>query len=187
MRALNNPWVVGALAIAAIGMVGYQILQARGKRPGPVHAALPAPPITSAPRPSGTSPTSGSTIPEETNLAPRLTNVDTNYFEARITNWTESPPHDPFHLLTVKAVQKFAAPSPVPTWKLNAIWQQAGKPLVVIDRKVYQEGEEIGRYKIVRIDEAQVWFQGPEGVESLGFGKRVQRVAGMQSAQSTHH
>ena len=125
--------------------------------------------------------------PRERNIPPRLTNVDTNYFEARITNWTESPQRDPFRLLTMKPVQKFAAPSPVPTWKLNAIWQQAGKPLVVINRKVYGEGQEIEGYKLVKIDEAQVWFQGPEGLESLGFGKPAPRVAGTQSTQSTQH
>ena len=187
MRALNNPWVVGALAATAIGMVGYQILQASGKRPGPLPAALPARAVTPAPKPSGTSPTAGSTIPEEAKVAPQLTNVDANYFEAHITKWTESPQRDPFHLLTVKPIQKSAVLSPVPTWKLKAIWQQAGKPLVVIDRKVYREGDLIEGYRIVSIDDAQVWFQGPEGLESLGFGKRAPRVAGTQSTQSAQH
>ncbi len=188
MKALNNPWVVGALAVTAIAMVGYQVLQAKGARPRLMGAALPHPVTAPAPSPPvSPSTSSGSTIPEETNPAPRLANVDTNYFEARITNWAESSQHDPFHLLTVKPVQKFAAPSPVPTWKLKAIWQQAGKPLVAINRKLYREGDVIDGYRIVRIDDAQVWFQGPEGLESLGFGKRAPRVAGTQNTQSTQH
>ena len=187
MKALNDPWVVGALAISAIAMVGYQLVQAKGARPRPLRPAVSTPVSGAAASVSGAPYRSGLITAEGTNMAVRLTNVDTSYFEARITSWAESPQRDPFHLLSGKPVLKVAAPSPVPTWKLNAIWQQAGKPLVVIHRKVYHEGEEIGRYKIARIDEAQVWFQGPEGLESLGFGKRAPGIAGTQSTQSTQH
>jgi hypothetical protein len=187
MKALNNPWVVGALAVTAVTMVGHSILQPKWARPG-IAGRGPATARRSPPDGSTSIPKSPSINAETTtNVPARLTNVDTDYFEAHVTDWVQAPRRDPFHLLTIKPVRKTAAPSPVPTWSLNAIWQQEGKPLVAINRKVYREGEVIEGYRIARIDEALVWFQGPDGLESLGFGKRAPRIAGTASVHSNQH
>ena len=192
MKALNNPWFVSALAVTAVTLMGYQVLQPKWPHrriAGPATASAPGQrPDTSA----STATTKSSSAENASHVQPPIVSMDTDYLEAHINTWAEAPKRDPFRLIAAKPIEKLAVPFPVPTWKLNAIWQQQGSPMVAINRKVYREGDVVEGYKIVRIEDAQIWFQGPDGPESLGFGKRTPRVAGIQkpaaeSALNTKH
>jgi hypothetical protein len=54
-------------------------------------------------------------------------------------------------------------------WKLKGIWRQTGGRVAAINNGVYSEGDSIDGYKIEKIDGDQIWFQGPERLERLGF------------------
>src|ERR1041385_1402388 len=60
--------------------------------------------------------------------------------------------------------------SPVHSWKLKGIFSQnGGEAMAVINQGIYRAGDEIDGYKIIRIDNDEVWFQGPRSKERLGF------------------
>src|SRR5262249_49140099 len=88
---------------------------------------------------------------------------------SRFEEWLGSPKRDPFHNTTAKG--SGAPPSPVPGWKLSAIWRQTGSRVATINGTIYQEGDQIEGYTIERIESDRVWFRGPIGTEALGFTK----------------
>jgi hypothetical protein len=60
--------------------------------------------------------------------------------------------------------------SPVPTWSLQAIWNQTDSRLAVINGRVCRVGDVIEPgYKLIRIEKDEVWIQGPNRNERLGF------------------
>jgi hypothetical protein len=69
-------------------------------------------------------------------------------------------------------MQELLEPSPIAKWKLNAIWDQTGSRLAVINNAVHQVGDEIAGFKILRIESDEVWFQGPRRKERLGLQNR---------------
>lgn len=166
MKALRSPWVSGALVILAVAVFLYQFRQPRRAQPRPAPAQAPAPvarlPKIKVPLPA---------VPAATNAAvlPAL-GIDRAYAESHLAEWADSPQRDPFFLIPVvsdKPVHQYT--SPVPNWKLKGIWRQTGGRVAAINNRVYSEGESIEGYKIERIEDDQVWFQGPERMERLGF------------------
>lgn len=165
MKPLQNPWIVGALAVVAVGVACYQFVPSRWlSRP----AAQPAPaePMPAhAPAPSAPASTVSKS---KTGVQPEAS-IDRSYFQSRLPNWVDSPARDPFQALTP---QEAAAASPVQQWKLKAIWRQAERNLAAINKGVYAEGDVIEGYKLVAIEDGQVWFQGATR-ERLGFGQHM--------------
>ena len=102
--------------------------------------------------------------------------IDREYVEARFAKWVVSPGRDPFLLLGAepkeKELMEMFEPSPIAKWKLNAIWDQTGSRLAVINSAVHQVGDEIAGFKIIRIESEEVWFQGPHRKERLGLLNR---------------
>ena len=82
---------------------------------------------------------------------------------------------DPFQLIGAPSRTKRdpSIPSPVLSWKLKAIWRQTGGSLAAINNGVFAEGQDIQGYKLERIEGDRVWFQGPDGMESLDFNKKA--------------
>jgi len=188
MKLLRNPVVVGLLAVVALGVVLYQVMGAklfRGRPSAPkpsVAAALPAAPnrAASAPNP-GTKAAGSGTSQKQPSFAtvplPRQ-GVDASAIEDGFKTWVAAPRRDPFWLLApiVEKPGSFESEtnSPVATWTLNAIMNQTDSRLAVIMDQVYRVGDVIQGYKLVRIEQDEVWFQGPTRHERLGFAKATQ-------------
>ncbi len=165
MKPLNNPWVVGALCVVALGLAGYQFL-APHRRPGiSPAAATPAPaPVPS--RPSALS--AHSLAPAQAAAPPSL--IDQTYVLSHLAQWIEAPQRDPF-LLPTASFHGAATGSPVIKWKLRAIWNQTGCRLAVINKGIYAEGDLVEGYRLEKIESDGVWLRGPTGREGLGFTK----------------
>jgi hypothetical protein len=178
MKILQNPFVTGALAIAAVVVVLIQVMPHRpGARSIPkpdivkiANALAPGlvPPVQPPPPPK----------PVETpkNLAALLPELpfDQSYVRAHYDGWVTTTPRDPFLLFGAPKEEKPVAEtnSPLRHMKLKGIWEQTGSRIAVINRRVYAEGDEIEGYKVIKITGDEVWFQGPLRKERLGFEKR---------------
>lgn len=184
MKFLRNPVVTACLAVLAVGVVLYQVLGANlfKRRPsGPpaqVAAATPATPAPAPARnqankaaPNGRSATSSNS---EAASLPNAT-VDAAVVERGFKAWVAAPLRDPFWLLqpVIQQPGLFATEtnSPVATWTLNAIMNQTDSRLAVIEDQVYRVGDVIEGYKLIRIEQDEVWLQGPTRNERLGFAK----------------
>jgi hypothetical protein len=169
MKLLSNPLVSGGLAAAAVAIVGYQFLSQRTQRgqPAPTPAPAAAAPVPVEPKPA---PAPQAPAPQ-TSPAPAVA-IDIRYGETHIAEWADAPARDPFQLIPVVAEKSsHQYPSPVAVWKLKGIWRQTGGRIAAINNRVYAEGDAIEGYKIKAIDADQVWFDGPDGTERLGFDK----------------
>jgi hypothetical protein len=193
MKLLRNPVVVSLLALVAVLLVLYQFFGEkllRGRRPAAkppaaaaaktasVAPAKAAPPRAKAAAKQGGKSAESASSPNGTDAgleAGLLPEVDTTFVVARFQSWVNAPLRDPFMLLTpaVEDPAFFAGEtnSPVPTWTLNAIWNQTDSRLAVIDDKVCRVGDVIEGYELIRIENDEVWFQGPWRNERLGFGE----------------
>lgn len=186
MNLLRNPIVTGALAAVAVAVVLYQFGGAKLFRSTPKAApstsavAPPAPatlPVLPGPQAGVASQPDGArSAPTDSNASAELALVGVNreYAAAHYKAWvSESRRRDPFLLIQLSAddasLSRTATNSPVASWKLKAIWNQTGSRLAVINNSVYRVGDEIQGYKILRIENNEVWFQGPGRKERLGF------------------
>lgn len=177
MKILGNPWVVGALCVAAAGVVGYQFLPAR-PHPAPAPAPSGAAPVPAAVAgalapgtPAGRAADSARAatgFKPGTSVPASASRIDRSYVQAHLGEWVESPQRDPF-LLTVTPTRAVAEVSPLSKWRLNAVWQQTGSSLATINNGVYAEGEVIDGYTLETIERDRVWLRGPAGRESLSF------------------
>lgn len=81
-----------------------------------------------------------------------------------------SPPSDPFLCRPVPRPNERGNTNLVraaDVLVLKAVWRQTGDRLAVINRNLVGEGEQIGDYKIAKIDAEVVWVEGPLGRESI--------------------
>lgn len=197
MKLLRNPVVVGILALVAVVVVLYQVFGDRLFRVRRLFTSTPATATTASapakpvaqPARTAAAPNPAPNLPPMraatyTNLEAALwpsQGVDAGLVEQRFKSWVSAPLRDPF-LLLVPGVREPSllneeTNSPVPTWKLKAIWNQTGSRLAVINRGVYREGDEIQGYRILKIEGDEVWFQGPTRRERLGFDRRSSKAA----------
>ena len=153
MKLFRNPWIVGVLVIVALAMVGRQFLPAG--RPG-VPPAAPAPSVTGAPAvPAAPAPAAAAPV----------STIDSNYAATHFTDWISSPRRDPFLLATPVVTNTLSLEG----LKLKAIWRQTGSSLAVINQGVYAEGDTVEGYKVEKIEDNQVWLQGADQKQRLGF------------------
>jgi hypothetical protein len=178
MRFFRNPIVTGVLTLIAVAMVFYRFVMpyltsGSSVPPGMAGTAPPANPAharavaaATALRESMTEAANGWQGPS----------IDRDFVEGRFAKWVATPKRDPFLLMGVdpkdKEMQDLLEPSPIAKWKLNAIWDQTGSRLAVINNAVHQVGDEIAGFKILRIESDEVWFQGPKRKERLGLQNR---------------
>jgi hypothetical protein len=168
MKLLNDPRVVGSLVLVAAIVVAYQTFHPQWRR-APAAKGQPPAPAPTIPA-SVNEPASAPAPAAKTDLPVPEAGIDHNYAEARIGEWIASPRRDPFLLAVDLPARRVAdSPSPVAQWKLKAIWRQTGHHLAAINQGIYGEGDVIQGYKIVRIEDDQVWFQGPTFPERLCF------------------
>jgi hypothetical protein len=181
MKLLRNPLVVGILALVAVVMVLYQTFGDRLFRVSRLVASTPAPAAGQSLTPSPAVPAAPAPASQRaltyTNAEDALLSargVDASVVEPRFTAWVSAPLRDPFLLLAPvvrePGLLTDQTNSPVSTWILQAIWNQTGSRLAVINDHVFRVGEVIEEgYKLIRIEKDEVWFQGPYQNERLGF------------------
>lgn len=169
MKSLRNPWVAGGLAVLAVAVVFYAVFLPNLRRGHGVRGPQP-----SAANAASKGATSVEAPPPKTVPPPEMA-IDRSYAQSHFQGWMDAAPRDPFLLLAGPAAPTKAPIelSPVTLMKLKGIWRQTGGSFAAIDKGLYREGDEIvAGYKLDRIEGDQVWVQGPEKRERLGFDKR---------------
>jgi hypothetical protein len=185
MKLLRNPLVVTILAVVAVVMVLYQVFGNKLFRVPRLFAPKPAPvAATPAPKKPVAQPAPAAVAPPPvraatyTNLEEALRpsqGVDATLIGQRFNSWVTAPARDPFLLLLPVVHEQPSllteeTNSPVSTWALQGIWNQTGSRLAVINRRVCRVGDVIEPgYKLIRIEKDEVWIQGPNRNERLGF------------------
>jgi hypothetical protein len=174
MKLLRSPIFTTCLVVVAILVVLYQLNSPRmrfgrifGSPALAARSSLPAPAPATAVPPALTKP-----LPGKEPAGASTNRIARDVVEVRFASWVDWPKRDPFLLLTPEPEEILTTTetnSPVPTWKLRAIWAQTGGRLAVINRGAYREGDEIEGYKIDKIDTGGVWFIGPREKERLSF------------------
>jgi hypothetical protein len=154
-KFLNNPWIVAALALAAVAFVGQSLWPKRmsgALATAPAIAdetdPLPADPASpAAAAPSGDELTSltGTTVRRDP-FAPS----------------SKSP--------SVLAAIEKARPDLLDTVQLSALWSQDGATYAVINGSIRQPGEEIGRLRIESATTDGVWLVHWKGRDHLALG-----------------
>jgi hypothetical protein len=187
MKPFQNPYVVGGLALVAVGLICRNAIVPLWGRivhrstPTPTEAQAPVttPPVTAVAAPSNP-PTAEAAVAKGPRIVPEM-NIDLTQ-----TGWkfSSSPHRDPFQInpaTITNLARLFPAASEL--LSLTAIWRQTGSSLALINGKIVGGGDnmvvvnrsktgEAGasyKYMIDQIDGDSVWLQGPAGREQLEF------------------
>lgn len=170
MSLLRNPWVVGCLALFAVGLVAHNVVWPIVKRSLPAKTntrvsetaapASPAPPPASSTFNTESGPDSP---PPRVSDDAAVSRIDRDLVLAGADRWMETPRRDPFHNLFQ---QKSRAKELL---TLAAVWRQSGSTLAVINNKLLAEGDTILDFKVQKIGEDRVWVEGPDGRQSVEF------------------
>ena len=154
-KLLNNPWVVGALALAALAFVGMQFLP---KRSANVAESLVEADSETAVDETGSVGAGGSSI----TLALKELVI-------------ASPLRDPF-ARRIKAVPPAAVvelapvPDSVEKIHLSAIWMQGADTFVLINGAIRQAGEEFSHFKLESTSRDGVWITHWKGRDFVSLG-----------------
>jgi hypothetical protein len=152
-KLLNKPWIAAILAVAAIACVAMAVFS-NGQKFG-----LPGP----------ASPDASASASEDGTAA------DPSHTTAwGVVNKISIPSsdRDPF-AIKVKAteiVEKAPEPDLVDSIHLSAIWTQEGRTLVLINDRICQDGDEIGRLKIASATPDGVWLTHWKGRDFISIG-----------------
>ena len=150
-KLLNNPWFVAGMALAALILVA-RVVWSGGDAAGSGDAGSAVVAGTEAgAEPEGTARLSDAAILQALPI-PRLV-------------------RDPFAVRArIVAVEHPAEPDRVDSVHLSAIWTQDGQTLVVINDRICQGGDEIGRLKIESATREGVWLTHWRGRDFLSLG-----------------
>lgn len=166
MKLLQNPWVVGTLAVAGLGVVAFNIgkpiYQRRARQSAP--ATAPAKPGTPA---AGTAPAAKAAATPAS--VPAGKPVDRVHLANRMRDWVQAAPTDPFAPPAHPVAEAPKGPRAVDVLKLQGIWRQTGGMVAVINRQPLTEGETVAGFTVHRIEADQVLVTGPHGLEEIHF------------------
>ncbi|MBE2215439.1 MAG: hypothetical protein IAE82_16310 [Opitutaceae bacterium] len=177
-KLLNKPWVVAVLVLLAVVLVAQSLLD---RSPQPVHrdAAVDAaePEDGSAEEVSGTDVRAGS-------LVEAL---------ARISLPEELP--DPFAPRRARATEtapeiREAGPDQTETVKLSAIWEQDGVAFVLLNGRVCQAGDVVGRMTVDSIEGEGIWLTHWKGRDFVRLGQEftlITPAAGAAQPRTATH
>ncbi|HEY6168078.1 MAG TPA: tetratricopeptide repeat protein [Verrucomicrobiae bacterium] len=175
MKLLQNPYVVGALALVAAAFVYFNVVAPTLKRNVPAAAPPPAvsvgvPAAATAPKNTETKPADPASASAQRKIEPAAS-IDLNQ-----VGWAfnGSPRRDPFQVNTRRTLDTNRPPSATELLTLKAIWRQTGSNLAVVFKKsgggaILGEGESILGFQIDTIGSDSVWMHGQGGREQLGF------------------
>ncbi len=156
---LNNPWIVGGMALTAVSSIGGQlnVFGTESARSG----GLVSQGVTKA-------------------LATPEVQKQLSYATG-LVNFPESISRDPFALvkayedahvaMSTPAGSLPTAPPVVPIgeFHLQGVSMAQGQSLAVINDMMVAEGEVIDGHRVVRISTDRVVLEGPDGTTELGF------------------
>ena len=149
-KLLNKPWFAAVLALSAIALVASVVFSGRQSSDAGVFAPAEVAVASETPVDTAAKPPTAAAL-KALPIPPVL--------------------HDPF-TVRIKAVEvhKVSEPDAVDTVHLSAIWTQDGQTLVLINDKIYQGGDEIGRFKIESATPDGVWITHWKGRDFLSIG-----------------
>lgn len=161
MKLLQNPWVVGAMALTGIGVLAFNVggplyKKYARNRPSAPKAAASVPVTAAAPAP--VSP--GAPVPSD---------LDHAHFTARMRDWVQTPPTDPFTPPPPPRPDAPKGPTAASVLKLQGTWRQTGSMVAVINRQAVIAGEMVDGFAVQRIEADRVLVVGPRGVEEIRF------------------
>ena len=149
-KLLNKPWFVGLVALGALLLV--------------VHSIFPE---VLKPGSGGV----GAEIPTEEGST--TANAAESLAAGTAVKSLSVPSHvrDPFSVRAkTETISETPEPDLVDTVHLSAIWTQDGQTLVLINNRICQGGEEIGRFKIESATPEGVWLTHWNGRDFLAVG-----------------
>ena len=151
-KLLNKPWFVAVMAVAALVFVARSVFSG-GTRFGLGGTAETA-----------VAGSEGEQSPEEASRA--------NPFAVVRNLQLPAPMKDPFAIRIKEdpTIEKVAAPDAVDSVHLSAVWTQGEQTLVVINDRVCQNGDEIGRIKIDAVTRDGVWLAHWKGRDFVRVG-----------------
>lgn len=157
-KLLNNPWVVGGLALVALAFVGMPLLP----KQNPVDSPSPVVDDVRSLEPSDDETLQAGVASSDIALALKELAIAT-------------PLRDPF-AARAKAVpatliaEQASVPDSVDTLRLSAIWLQGAETFVLINGSICQEGDEFSRFKIESVTREGVWVTHWKGRDFLSMG-----------------
>ncbi len=156
-KLLNKPWFVASLALAALAFVGQSFLPKRFAAGTSGVAALN--PAAADPTVAGR-PVADAAVAQPGDELAALTGA--------------SVQRDPFapsakSAAVLAAVEK-AKPDLLDTVHLSAIWSQDGMTYVLLNGRIQQPGDEIGRLRIESASSDGVWLAHWKGRDHLDIG-----------------
>lgn len=162
MKLLQNPWVVGAMALAGLGVLAFNV-------GGPLYKKY-ARSRPSAPKAAAASMPAAIAIPVANSpSAPVPSDLDQAHFAARMRDWVETPPTDPFTPPPAPRPDAPKGPTAASVLKLQGTWRQTGSMVAVINRQAVIAGEIVDGFTVQRIEADRVLVVGPRGVEEIRF------------------
>lgn len=162
MKLLQNPWVVGAMALAGFGVLAFNVggplykKYARNRPSVPKMAAANVPAAVAVP--VAVSP-----------AVPVPSELDHAHFTARMRDWVQTPPTDPFTPPPAPRPDAPKGPTAASVLKLQGTWRQTGSMVAVINRQAVIAGEVVDGFTVQRIEADRVLVVGPRGVEEIRF------------------
>lgn len=162
MKLPSRPWLI--VAPLVLGLVGVWGWSSRANRHA-VDSRQSGMTATVTGAESRTN--SGAASGAETNRLWPDTPIDLAAAESTFFRVAEAATRDPFQAKLAES----PAPglSPINQLKLSAVWCQSGSRAVVINDRVFLEGDTVAGFQIERVEAEQVWLKGPEKTEPLTF------------------
>jgi hypothetical protein len=156
-KLLNNPWVVGALALAALAFVAHSLIPANGGSGAGVVEDAGANPLAGG-EPSEAVAATGSVHDAIKELSTNSATRDPFSPRAKIAAHIAAP------------AEKTPQPDVVETIKLTALWTQDGATFALINDRVCKAGEKLGRITIDVATQDGVWVTHWRGRDFLALG-----------------
>jgi hypothetical protein len=165
MKPLQNPIVVGALALVAVLLVFRSATQPILKRSAPAKQQPAAPAAVKEKTPPAPVAPAAPTM-ADARQAEQGTGIDL----ARVGwDFNAAPPRDPFQMNESLLPPARLAPPAGEVLNLTAIWRQTGDSLAVINGRILRRDDSIEGFQIESIETNFVWVQGAAGREPLEF------------------
>jgi len=158
-KLLNNPWIVGALALGAVAFVAHSLIPTDGSSGVVAVVEDAAEPELAGGDSSGTAMGAGSVRDAIKELSgnPAATR-DPFSSRAKAVTTSASP------------AEKAPAPDVVETVRLTALWTQDGGTYALINDRICRVGDKLGRITLETATQDGVWVTHWKGRDFIALG-----------------
>jgi len=156
-KLLNNPWVVGALALAALAFVAHSLIPASGGSSAGIVEDTGANPLAGG-ESSETVAATGSVHDAIKELSSSSATRDPFSPRAKIATQNTAP------------AEKTPQPDVVETIRLTALWTQDGATYALINDRVCKAGEKLGRITVDVATQDGIWVTHWKGRDFIALG-----------------